>query len=132
MDIRDSIPSYRELSAKLQKPMLSSLGHKSIRVSYGCDVLDISFRRTVRVPDNGDAYDLPPDCGPFPIFSIKQNASKLPKEMTSKGGLFIPIYGKSITSCILFHFCRNFHIKMFTCFISEHLCVDIDVVEMTH
>jgi hypothetical protein len=36
-------------------------------------------------------YDLPPDCGPFPIYSVREHAAKLPSSMVAKGGMFVPI-----------------------------------------
>lgn len=90
------VPLRNELKVTLEDPKKSSSGHKTIRVTCGGgDNLDISLRRTVRVPDNGDAYDLPPDCGPFPIYSVKDYKSQLPKHMAVKGGLFVPIYDKN-------------------------------------
>lgn len=42
-------------------------GSKEVRASYNQtysrEVLGISFRHTIRVPDNDNAYQLPPDCG---------------------------------------------------------------------
>ncbi|KAF8860739.1 hypothetical protein BDZ45DRAFT_588036 [Acephala macrosclerotiorum] len=68
-------------------------GNKTIRIAHGpIATLDISLRRTVRVPDNGNAYDLPPDCGEFPIYAVSQYKDKLPQNMVAKGGLFVPIY----------------------------------------
>ncbi|KAH7001269.1 hypothetical protein EDB80DRAFT_894978 [Ilyonectria destructans] len=54
--------------------------------------LDISFRRTVRVPDNQQLSQLPPDIGKFPLFQVKDYANKMPREIVDKGGLFIPMY----------------------------------------
>lgn len=54
--------------------------------------LDISFRRTVRVPDNQQLSQLPPNIGKFPLFQVKDYADKMPPEMVDKGGLFIPMY----------------------------------------
>lgn len=56
--------------------------------------LDISFRRTVRVPDNQQLSQLPPNIGKFPLFQVKDYADKMPREMVDKGGLFIPMYRK--------------------------------------
>jgi hypothetical protein len=96
------VPFRSELKITLEDPKKSSSGHKTIRITYGGgDNLDISLRRTVRVPDNGTAYDLPPDCGPFPIYSVKDYNSQLPKQTVIKGGLFVPVYGKS--SLFRFH-----------------------------
>ena len=43
--------------------------------------------------------ELPPDCGPFPIYSVAQYKSELPEHMAEKGGLFVPIYGKHTSTC---------------------------------
>ena len=83
------------LGVCLQEPMKSSTGHKVIRVTYGgSDELDITLHRTIRVPDNDSSYDLPPDCGQFPLYSVKDYKDKLPKNMSAKGGLFVPVYGQ--------------------------------------
>ncbi|KAI1456079.1 hypothetical protein F4805DRAFT_468314 [Annulohypoxylon moriforme] len=56
--------------------------------------LDISFRRTIRVPDNAGESKLPPDLGQFPLFKVRDYAHRLPPEMTAKGGVFMPMYQK--------------------------------------
>ncbi|KAH7370096.1 hypothetical protein BKA65DRAFT_561568 [Rhexocercosporidium sp. MPI-PUGE-AT-0058] len=82
------LPS-QELSDSLQNPMWSS-GHKTIRVTYGGgDHLNISLRRTIRVPENGPSYNPRPDCGPFPIYSVNEYKEKLPKTMAGKGGVMV-------------------------------------------
>jgi hypothetical protein len=43
------------------------------------ETLEISLIRTFRVPDNGDAHHLPPDCGSFPLYSVRDYAGSLPK-----------------------------------------------------
>ncbi|TGO50746.1 hypothetical protein BCON_0177g00230 [Botryotinia convoluta] len=48
--------------------------------------MEISFQRTIRVPDDGKNYQLPPDLGKFPIFSIDDYAEKLPVDIVTKGG----------------------------------------------
>ena len=58
--------------------------------------LEISLRRTVRVPHNEKQYELPPDCGNFPIYSVKEFEATLPAEMVAKGGCFLPIYRESL------------------------------------
>lgn len=70
--------------------------HTTIRISRLCcgerRTLDISLRRTIRVPDNKRTYELPPDLGEFPIYNVRDYSSKLPPSLVKKGGLFIPIY----------------------------------------
>lgn len=56
------------------------------------NTLHISFQRTIRVPDNGVSYNLPPDLGTFPIHSIDKYSKRLPNNILAKGGVFIPIH----------------------------------------
>jgi hypothetical protein len=56
--------------------------------------LKVSFRRTIRVPDNNVTHFLPPDLGTFPLERISQYASKLPKVIAEKDRLFFPMYQK--------------------------------------
>jgi len=58
--------------------------------------LEISFQRTIRVPDNGHHSDLPPGMGKFPLYSVANNKNKLPADMALKGGLFLPMYRKCL------------------------------------
>jgi hypothetical protein len=59
------------------------------------DDLRITFRRTIRVPDNHESSDLPPDMGKFPLYKVDKYADRLPISMTQKGGIFLPMYRKS-------------------------------------
>ncbi|KAI1769829.1 hypothetical protein F4818DRAFT_310234 [Hypoxylon cercidicola] len=54
--------------------------------------LSITFQRTIRVPDNAGTSQLPPGLGRFPLFKVRDYASRLPPEMTAKGGVFLPMY----------------------------------------
>ncbi|RBA15399.1 hypothetical protein FPRO05_12473 [Fusarium proliferatum] len=65
-----------------------------VTVSEGVtlDDLTITFRRTIRVPDNKNTSGLPPDQGAFPLFKIQDYARTLPLSMAQKGGMFIPMY----------------------------------------
>ena len=58
------------------------------------DKLDISFQRTIRVPDGKGESELPPDMGSFPLYSAADYQETLPKHMAIKGGAFFPIYRK--------------------------------------
>lgn len=76
-----------QLNVTLQKPAGTPSAYECLRVmgSEG-NALDISFRRTIRVPDNDKTYRLPPDCGPFPIYAVRGP--------TTKRGVCIPMYRK--------------------------------------
>lgn len=54
--------------------------------------LEITFHRTIRVPDNDRSSNLPPDMGRMSLFKVSEYAGRLPAEMAVKGGLFTPIY----------------------------------------
>ncbi|KAF7933242.1 hypothetical protein EAE99_003127 [Botrytis elliptica] len=54
--------------------------------------MEISFHRTVRIPDDGKNYQFPPNLGKFPIYSIDDYAEKLPLDIVRKGGVFVPIW----------------------------------------
>lgn len=56
--------------------------------------LEISFQRTVRVPDNKDVSQLPPAMGKFGLHQVSQYKAKLPHNMAAKGGLFFSMYRK--------------------------------------
>ncbi len=56
------------------------------------DTLAISFQKTLRIPDDGNVYPLPPSLGGFPICKIEDYSNKVPKKWLNKGGFFIPMY----------------------------------------
>ena len=73
----------------------------SITVGKG-DIV-ISLMRTVRVPESGKVYDLPPGLGHFPIFNVRPFSNRLQTSVVAQGGLFFPMYRKSKTefpSCL--------------------------------
>ena len=61
--------------------------------------LQISFRRTVRVPTqsaNGMPSKLPYEMGSFPLYNVSE-FSNLPRQMIERGGVFMPMYRMSFT-----------------------------------
>ena len=40
--------------------------------------LDIEFQRTLRIPDDGNTYPLPPGLGSFPIYRVEDYATRVP------------------------------------------------------
>ena len=56
------------------------------------DDLEISFHRTLRVPDGHNSTKLPPTLGRFPLYNATEYANKLTPEMAGKGGVFFPMY----------------------------------------
>lgn len=53
--------------------------------------VEISLHKTYRVPDNQSISGLPPNCGRFEILNVNQYEVKLPRSISDKGGVLVPI-----------------------------------------
>ena len=53
---------------------------------------EISFQRTLRIPDNDETWPLPPGLGCFPIVHVDDFAASLPAEWKERGGVAFPMY----------------------------------------
>lgn len=103
MKVSFGFPSSRTPTETLRKTDISSTesyvdgkATKVVRVEYGGNhsYMEISFQRTVRIPDDGGVHDMPPDCGRFPLYPVKEHKSRLPLEIVKRKGCFLPIYGR--------------------------------------
>lgn len=56
------------------------------------DRVSVGFQRTLRIPDDGRTYPLPPGLGPFPMHRIDEYADRVPASWTAAGGYFIALY----------------------------------------
>jgi hypothetical protein len=54
--------------------------------------LEINFERTLRIPDDGDDYPLPPGLGNFPLVRVEGLPKRAPQEWRDKGGVVLPMY----------------------------------------
>ena len=54
--------------------------------------LTVSFQRTLRIPDDGRPYPLPPSLGPFPLHRVEDYADRVPEAWRREGGVFLPLY----------------------------------------
>ena len=52
----------------------------------------VTFQRTLRIPDDGKTYPLPPTLGRFPVHRVTAYAKRIPHEWTERDGVFIPMY----------------------------------------
>jgi hypothetical protein len=52
----------------------------------------ISFQRTLRLPDDGKTYPLPAGLGRFPLRSVNGYADTTPQQWLEKGGVMLPMY----------------------------------------
>jgi hypothetical protein len=52
----------------------------------------VSFQRTLRIPDDGRAYPLPPGLGRFPVLQVEDYLDRVPPLWREQGGAFIPMH----------------------------------------
>ena len=52
----------------------------------------LSFQRTLRIPDDGSAYPLPPGLGTFPIAHVDDFPNTVPGSWLRHGGVMLPMY----------------------------------------
>ncbi len=54
--------------------------------------LSVGFQRTLRIPDDGSDYPLPPGLGRFPVRHVDDHASRVPDRWLRRGGVMLPMY----------------------------------------
>lgn len=54
--------------------------------------LRVAFQRTLRIPDDGGAYPLPPGLGSFPLRHVDDFAERVPEAWMRHGGVMLPMY----------------------------------------
>lgn len=74
------------LKVKVEGSQLRFLDEKS-NTYFGVD-----FHRTLRIPDDGKNYPLPPGLGAFPIRRVLDYAQRVPAHWVKTSGVFIPMY----------------------------------------
>jgi hypothetical protein len=52
----------------------------------------LAFQRTLRIPDDGGTYPLPPGLGTFPVRRVVDYSDRVPASWREHGGVFIPMY----------------------------------------
>lgn len=62
------------------------------RLQFGDRGFAISFQRTLRIPDDGKTYPLPPGLGAFPIRKVADYAGSVPESWDQPGAVFVPLY----------------------------------------
>jgi hypothetical protein len=67
-------------------------GH-TLQLAFGnAPGVTVSFQRTLRIPDDGRTYPLPPGLGTFPIRRVADYATRVPAAWREHGGVFLPMY----------------------------------------
>ena len=54
--------------------------------------LSLNLQRTLRIPDDGNDYPLPPGLGAFPLRHVDDFTSRLPELWKKHGGVMLPMY----------------------------------------
>ena len=67
--------------------------------------LDIVFHRTLRIPDDGKTYPLPPSLGTFPVAHVDDHKDKVPEKWLQHGGIMLPMW-QSEAMWLQFQACR--------------------------
>src|SRR5262245_23667572 len=52
----------------------------------------IEFERTLRIPDDGKAYPLPPGLGAIPLQHVEDYGARVPRAWSERGGVMMPLY----------------------------------------
>jgi hypothetical protein len=65
------------------------LRNDSLQLGEG---LTVSFLRTLRIPDDGKTYPLPPGLGRFPVRRVDDHLDRVPAEWREHGGVMLPMY----------------------------------------
>ena len=73
----------------------------------------IEFQRTLRIPDDGKDYPLPPGFGGFPLRHLDDHAARLPEEWRRRGGVVTPMH-QAEALWIEFHSGYPFAVKVAT------------------
>jgi len=55
-------------------------------------ILDVTFVRTLRIPDDDRDYPLPPGLGHFPLRHVDDFADRVPAGWVTHGGVMLPMY----------------------------------------
>jgi len=65
-----------------------TIAHDTLRLGD----LTLRFMRTLRIPDDGRDYPLPPGLGTFPLRRVADYADRVPDGWAERGGVFLPMY----------------------------------------
>lgn len=61
-------------------------------ICFGDTGLRVTFQRTLRIPDDGREYPLPPGLGAFPVRRVDDYLDRVPADWREHGGVFLPMY----------------------------------------
>lgn len=73
--------------------------------------VEIEFQRTLRIPDDGRDYPLPPGLGCFPLRHVDDHEDRVPAQWLERGGVMMPLY-QSEALWLNFHSSYPFTVKV--------------------
>jgi hypothetical protein len=53
---------------------------------------NLNFQRTLRIPDDGKDYPLPPGLGTFPVKHVDDHKDRAPAKWAERGGVMLPLF----------------------------------------
>ncbi len=84
---------------KLSRKKIADVFHNKVRSRAGVDSewnkpgqMTVKFQRTLRIPDDGTDYYLPPGLGTFSLRHVDDFADRTPSSWLERGGVLMPIY----------------------------------------
>lgn len=87
---------FREKALNLSNDQIARAFRKEVRrLVTGKDApghLRIDFQRTLRIPDDGRDYFLPPGLGRFPLRHVDDHEDRVPSSWIERGGVMMPLY----------------------------------------
>jgi hypothetical protein len=97
---RSPFPNFPAPDAPLPSRRSSQPAHgprDALKVSVTGDRLHIgnvaiTFHRTLRIPDDGSHYYLPPSLGAFPLRRVDDYEDRVPASWREHGGVFLPMF----------------------------------------
>jgi len=84
-----NLPDQSRVELQSQGPIFSTNGAQKIVIN---DDLEITFHRTLRMPDDKRLHQLPASLGHFALFNVEEYADRLSPNITEQGGLFFPMW----------------------------------------
>ncbi len=70
---------------------MANITLKDDRIHVG-ERFSFTLQRTLRLPDDGKTYPLPPGLGAFPVLRVSDYEDKVPQQWREQGGFFVPLY----------------------------------------
>ena len=87
-EARAAVPRLGWLEERFRRMVREHIEVKEERPAH----TGISFQRTLRIPDDGKTYPLPPGLGNFPIRRLEDCRDRLPVEFRVVSGVLVPMH----------------------------------------